>query len=92
MQVYKLTLPAPGAADVVQRKLTEIVNGASRTFDATDGMELKFQDDAEVELFLVDVDDAGNASAESPHLKFTVRDTLAPPAPGELGLAFVREE
>lgn len=91
--IYKLTLPPAGAPDVVTRELAVEVNGSVReTLDASDGMELSFDQGDAVRLSLVDVDDAGNRSEPSEPLEFAASDTIAPPAPGQLGVELLREE
>lgn len=93
--IYTLQLPPAGAPDVVTRELSVFVNGGETPRDvlpASDGMELSFHDNDIVTLVLVDIDDAGNRSEPSPALNFTAADTIAPPAPGELGVTLLREE
>lgn len=93
--IYTLQLPPAGAPDVVTRELSVYVNGGEAPRDvvpASDGMELSFYDDDAVRLVLVDVDDSGNRSEPSPALEFVATDTIAPPAPGELGVTLAREE
>jgi hypothetical protein len=93
MLVYSLTLPPPGAADVARRELTQVVDGGAPTVvEATDGMELSYDDGVHVVLTLIDIDDAGNRSEPSPALEFDATDTLAPAAPGELGVSLLRDE
>lgn len=92
---YKITLPAPGANDVVSRKLSTSINGGEATVTELPGDALEtealYADDDNVSLTLVDVDDAGNESAPSPTLEFVAKDTIAPNAPGELGATLIEE-
>lgn len=93
MLVYALTLPPAGAPDVVRRVVTQTVNGGEPTeFDATDGMEVRYNDNDQVVLTLRDIDDAGNESAPSEPFAFTATDAIAPPQPGQVGLTLLREE
>lgn len=85
-----VTLPPPGATDVASRELHIVSNGSDispsplspetldYTFDVTHGSQL--------ELWLVDIDSAGNRSPESEHLTGQALDTFPPPQPGALGL------
>jgi hypothetical protein len=94
--LFQVTLPAPGAADVVARELTMQVGGEAPVAvpvvvgqAVVDG--LKAPQDSSVTLSLVDVDDAGNRSLPS-IFQFVAQDTLAPPQPGELGVVMTGEE
>ena len=95
MLVYKLSVGAAVDSDVVKRVLTVEVNDSlveTKEFPstATDLGELSFNQDDNVNLALVDVDDAGNVS-EPAFLRFVAVDTLPPAAPGAFGAALVRE-
>jgi len=96
MLVYEVTLPPPNAPDVVKRELSYTENGGEVNVLTGDGsattMTVKVHDDAAVKLWLTDFDDAGNASDPSPPLEFVAKDTIPPPAPGELGVKLVGEE
>ena len=85
-----VTLPPVGAADVTSRELHVLVNGVDVSpapFDtATPDYTFEVQHNDSMELFLVDIDGAGNRSPESEHLVGTANDTFPPPAPGALGL------
>lgn len=96
MLFFNLVLPAPGASDVVKRELVVSIAGAdARTFeltgDATASEELSGADNDSVVGTLVDIDDAGNRSPAR-EFSFVLVDTIAPPAPGEVGLTVTREE
>ncbi len=92
---YAVSAAPPVDSDVVTRELSVAVNGVKRavTTHAGSSVDLGSVDvpqDAEVVLLLVDVDDAGNRS-EAAELKFVAVDTIAPAAPGALGVSLVGE-
>jgi hypothetical protein len=93
--IFDVTLPPPAAPDVVTRKVTVEINGESSTLtldaEATTVTGLKGLQDAVVTVTLVDVDDAGLESPPSTKT-VTLVDTIAPPAPGELGITVSGEE
>lgn len=95
MLVYEVNVAPPVDGDVVTRRLTIKVNGEDGGTIDTPGSTvrfggLKFDDGAEVELHLVDIDDAGNTSPPAIH-RFTATDTIAPAIPGGFGVALVGE-
>ena len=84
--LYKLGLPAVEAHDVVKRELCISINGADPVIHeildvGLAAYELTFEQDQHVAIFLVDIDDAGNRSANGMVLDFIVIDTVPPPAP-----------
>lgn len=85
-----VTLPPVGAADVVSRELHVLVNGndvSPAPLDVnTPDYTFEVQNNDSLELWLVDIDGAGNRSPESEHLTGTAADTFPPPQPGALGL------
>lgn len=94
---YSVSVGPVVDADVVERQLTLVVNGAEvpegmKTFsaDVTSLGEIVVPQDATVMLTLVDVDDAGNRS-EPAVLEFVAADTLPPSMPGSLGVTLVGE-
>lgn len=96
MLVYSVTAGAVVDKDVAERRLSVTVNGEVRETkpfapETTSFGELSFADNDNVVLSLVDVDDAGNVSAPAV-VEFVALDTVAPAAPGEFGVSFVREE
>lgn len=94
--VYKVSVAPAVDADVVERRLTVVVNGlvveGPKVFpaSATDLGEVRAEQGASVLLTLVDVDDAGNRS-EPASLEFVAEDTLPPAQPGALGVTLVAE-
>lgn len=96
MLFFNLVLPPAGAADVASRQVTVTIGtGDPQTINlaGTDlsTPELSGSDNDAVVGTLVDTDDAGNASPAR-EFSFVLVDTLAPPQPGELGIAITREE
>jgi hypothetical protein len=96
MLVYNVTAGSVVDKDVAERRLSVTVNGEVRETkpfapDTTSFGELAFADNDNVVLSLVDVDDAGNVSKPAV-VEFVALDTVAPAAPGEFGVSFVREE
>lgn len=96
VQIYDVTLPTPGAADVVGREFSVKVGEGEAVITPLDGTAtlvsgIKAERDAIVTLTLVDIDDAGNRS-EARVLTFTSADTIAPPQPGEMSVSLVGEE
>lgn len=92
---YRVSADSPVDADVVSRAVTVRVNGEdkeTRVFDgkATDLGTVTVPQDAEVELSLVDTDDAGNNSPAAVFV-FTATDTLPPQQPGGFNIALVSE-
>jgi hypothetical protein len=92
---FKVQLPAKSAADVVARELTVKIGDSEPIFtelaaDAAEVDELQGPEGAEVEVSLVDIDDAGNRSEPSVATA-VLADTFAPPKPGELGIQLTGE-
>lgn len=92
---FKVVLPPVSAPDVVKRELSVKIGDADPIFtelaaDATEVDELEGAQDAEVEVSLVDIDDAGNRS-EASVATAVLADTFAPPKPGELGIELTGE-
>jgi hypothetical protein len=96
MLKYQLVAPEPGAPDVVSRELTITVDGVQAEVMEFaypgDAPQFSVDDNAEVMLTLIDTDDAGNRSAPSESFTFTATDSVAPPAPGALGVTPLGEE
>ena len=95
MLSFVLTLPERSAKDVVARELTVSVDGVE-TVESLNGDSLESQvysglDNAAVAGRLVDIDDAGNRSDPS-EFTFVLVDTIAPPAPGQVGLKVTAED
>ena len=95
MSKFALVLPAPGAADVVQRELVFAVAGGTPitqnvSGSATEGEEFDGVEGDVVAGSLVDIDDAGNRS-EPRTFELTLTDTIAPAQPGEVGVRMTAE-
>lgn len=95
MLKFVLVLPPAGAHDVVNREVSiQVGDKAPSTFDipVSDNETKPFEgkEGDEIKGSLIDVDDAGNRS-EPRDFGFILRDTLAPPKPGELGLRVTEE-
>jgi hypothetical protein len=94
--VYNVTSGPVVDADVVERRLSVVVNGESNDSplifpaETTNFGEVSFAQGDNVVLTLVDVDDAGNVS-EPAVVEFTALDTVAPAKPGEFGVTLARE-
>lgn len=92
MLVFALKLTPP-AIPVAKRTLTVTVNGTAQpSFEATDGMELKFQAADVVSLTLVDTSEAGIDSAPSAPFNFTPGSLVPPATPEAPSVTFLREE
>lgn len=94
--LFQVVLPPKSAPDVVRRELTINFNNGTQdvielSADATSSDTLKGDQDSEISVALVDIDDAGNRSEPS-LAAFELKDVVAPPAPGEIGLSIVGEE
>ena len=94
--VYTVSAGAVVDSDVRERRLTVTTNGndgGTTVFprETTSFGELRFADNDNVVLTLVDVDDSGNVSSPAV-AEFVATDTIAPAAPGEFGVTLVREE
>lgn len=97
MLIYTVTLPPPGAPDVVQREFSSQVgvNPATVTVLGLNdpAPEVSANDGDSVTLILIDIDDANPPNrSEASTLTFTATDTIAPPKPGEIGVTLSREE
>jgi hypothetical protein len=91
---YTFGLPAASAPDVAKFVVMVEVDGAVEQFElaATETTFARsFAPGANVNITLVDVDSAGNASQPSTPLTFTVTDTVPPPTPGPLSIQNVEE-
>ena len=95
--IFDITLPPPGASDVKIRELTYKIGADDEIIESLNGVAtamtgLKGPEGALVEAVLVDIDGAGNRSEPSPKLSAPLADTIAPPAPGELGITVTGQE
>lgn len=95
MLIYGLSVGPAVDGDVVKRVLTIEVNSElveTREFEpsATDLGEVGFVEGDNVNLALVDVDDAGNTS-EPAFVRFVAVDTIPPSTPGAFGATLIRE-
>jgi len=92
--VYTFSVPPAGAPDVIKREFHYMVNGVTGMAELDMDVisyEMIFDEDAEVEIYMIDIDDAGNRSLASDTLKFTVVDTIPPPAPAKPDIMDVKE-
>lgn len=92
---YVINAAAPVDADVVQRELIASVNGETVSTTVWSGTAvdlgvISVPQDSQVELTLVDIDDAGNRSAPAV-VTFVAADTVPPQAPGGIGVTLVGE-
>lgn len=93
----KFVVAVPAAeGDVVRRSLAvTLPDGSVQTSqlagkDAAESAEFEVDQDSVVKVSCINVDDAGNES-EAREQEFVVRDTIAPAAPGELGIRVTGE-
>jgi hypothetical protein len=97
MLSFKLSLPAPGAADVIKRTLVIKIGDADPVTKelAGDALETELfegEQDTAVVGTLVDSDDATPPNSSDPsEFSFVLADTIAPPKPGQIGLSVVSE-
>lgn len=93
---FRATVALPPLADgeageVTQRRFTKSTNGGDETTEVIPSDQLLVVFDCvqgdQVECWLYNIDDAGNQSAERSSLIFTVSDTTAPGAPGEMSVS-----
>lgn len=93
--LFVVYLPPKSAPDVVARELTVEIDGNKQVLeldaDASEVPALSGPDGASVTLSLVDIDNADNRS-EASVLTVELKDTIAPPKPGMLGLEITAED
>ena len=94
--VYKASLPPLGAPDVVVRTLELTVDGVKEFINVVpaDSKSIELppvKEGATVKIRLEDIDDRGNASLWGADVTFVSADTIAPPAPGRVGVELVSE-
>jgi hypothetical protein len=92
---FVLVLPPIGASDVIDRELMVQISGQLPAVEhvppsVVESGEYEGNDGDSISGHLVDIDDAGNRSEPSP-FSFTLADTIAPPAPGEIGIRLTGE-
>ncbi len=97
VQKYEATLPPPGAVDVVKRVLHLKVDGVDSTTDLAATATLapfSVEDGKAFDVWLIDVDDAGNESPFDAAAVYSANavDDIPPPGPGMLGVAHVGED
>jgi hypothetical protein len=82
---YNIGLPELGAHDVVSRELHISVNGEMSMIVIEDihmtHHELILEENADCHIWVVDIDDAGNRSADGEKLSFIVIDIVPPSSP-----------
>ncbi len=83
--IYKIGLPVLGSSDVVLRELHTIIDGVENVVMIEDVLttfwNLTLAEDSVCEMYLVDIDDAGNRSPDGERFTFTVIDIVPPKAP-----------
>jgi len=92
---YRVSAGAPVSGDVVSRLVTIVVDAVPQGTTSYAGTVIDFGNitvpqDSNVEVQLVDVDDAGNKSAPA-SISFVAADTIPPAQPGFLGVTIVGE-
>jgi len=91
---YTLSLQAPGASDVLERRLYVTLNGGTPEphflAPTATQYEILVDDGDQVHVELIDVDRKGNAS-EPAIFEFKAIDDIPPPKPGELHVVSKRE-
>lgn len=95
MSKFVLVLPAPGAADVQSREVVYSINDGTPVTSVLPGTaleteEFETEEGSVVSGTLVDIDDAMNRS-EIRTFNLALRDTLAPPQPGEVSARMTEE-
>jgi len=92
--LFVVYLPPKSAPDVVARKLSVEIDGETRVLeldaDASQVADLSGLEGSTVSLSLVDIDNADNQS-EASVFSTILKDTIAPPKPGVLGLEITAE-
>lgn len=96
MLKYTIKMPPVGAADIVSREIHTSVGGAEQAVEtvAADAVSYvrRFNDGDNVETWVVDIDDAGNRSANGTILSFVATDTIPPAAPAAPSIDDITEE
>lgn len=95
MLTFVIVLPPSESSDVVTRELSVAVAGGPATIEsvstsAAESSSYNGEQGDAIHAELVDIDDAGNRSEPSV-FDGTLEDTLAPPAPGALGVRVTAE-
>ena len=82
---YKISLPALGADDVVKREMHVVVDGIETVHEIADiatlEWDLVLEENSNCQIWMVDIDDADNRSADGMTLEFEVLDIVPPTAP-----------
>lgn len=97
-----IQLSPPLAGDTLTREFHTIINGTEQpvqnlvkdagSFPANAIFEFEpGTPPNNCEVWLVDIDKAGNRSPESDHHTFVAEDTFAPPKPGALGVLNIEQ-
>lgn len=84
--VHVVTLPAMQSADVAVREVHIVVNGVERIVKQSPDIKdcsISAKHGDQVSVFVIDVDDVGNASKPSQSLDWLVVDNIAPRTPGK---------
>lgn len=97
-----IQLPPVVAPDTDVRKFFASINGVEQPVRSLTRVDGEFADKIQFEfdpgtgtnaceVWLIDVDKAGNESKASDKLPFNAADTFAPPKPGALGVVNIEE-
>jgi outer membrane biosynthesis protein TonB len=93
--VYSLELPPLSAPDVKKRVVKISVDGEEKLvevhFTESNISLSPVKEGASVSLYLKDIDDAGNEGPWGEPVSFIAKDTLPPPAPGQVKVTLVSE-
>lgn len=93
--VHVVTLPEMQSTDVVVREVHIVINGVERIVKQSPDIKdcsISAKHGDQVSVFVVDIDDAKNASKPSESLDWLVVDNIAPRTPGKPVMFSIEEE